>query len=75
MFLDLMRGQSLARLRFSFVLVENSRSLQENDYCFLHDVFAKLRFGACCVVLDSSQKLHEPWNDWTGPFSNIMLHS
>lgn len=44
---------------FSFVLVENAVALQTNQYIFLHDLFGKLCHGSCCLILDSSRKLHE----------------
>lgn len=44
---------------FSYVLAENARGVRDGDFAMLRGLFANMRPGACCMVLDASEQLHE----------------
>lgn len=44
---------------FSYVLAENAQGVRDNDFAMLRGLFAVMRPGACCMVLDASEKLHD----------------
>merc|ERR1712194_906170 len=43
---------------FSYVLDENAQGVRDSDFAMLRGLFASMRPGACCIVLDASEKLH-----------------